>query len=294
MGLQFVLGRANRNKRSVLLDEIAESLTNHTEESIFYLVPDHIKFQAEMTVLGSLSQYPYFKNKPMMGMMHLQVFSFTRLAWYWLKDTDIYAKPQLTTTGLSMLIRKLLIEHEEKLTIYRGEVRKEGFVQQMTDLFLELRSGRITQIDLDQMILNLGNSPKETDFKLKLQDLSLIYQAFDAALLNKYIESEDIVSALIQKVTELDLSETTIYIESYYQFTAQEQALILALMKAAKKVTIALTTDKAYAVEKPEMHNLFQTSGTTYYKLYQLARQNNVPVYKDKVIQEKMHLIVRN
>ena len=57
-------------------------------------------------------------------------------------------------------------------------------------------------------------------------------------------------------------------------------------MKAAKKVTIALTSDKAYAVEKPEMHNLFQTSGATYYKLYQLARQNNVPVYKDKLIQE--------
>ncbi|MER2225466.1 MAG: PD-(D/E)XK nuclease family protein [Carnobacterium sp.] len=286
MGLQFVLGRANRDKRSVLLDEIAESLTKQTEESIFYLVPDHIKFQAEMTVLEKLSHYPYFEKKPIMGMMHLQVFSFTRLAWYWLKDTDIYAKPQLTTTGLSMLIRKLLIEHEEELTIYRGEVRKDGFVQQMTDLFLELRSGRIAQADLDHMMFSLGTSPKEADFKLKLQDLSLIYQAFDAALLNKYIESEDIVSALIQKVEELNLSQTTFYIESYYQFTAQEQALILALMKAAKKVTIALTSDKAYAVEKPEMHNLFQTSGATYYKLYQLARQNNVPVYKDKLIQE--------
>ncbi|WP_407370633.1 PD-(D/E)XK nuclease family protein [Carnobacterium sp.] len=286
MGLQFVLGRANRDKRSVLLDEIAESLTKQTEESIFYLVPDHIKFQAEMTVLEKLSHYSYFEKKPIMGMMHLQVFSFTRLAWYWLKDTDIYAKPQLTTTGLSMLIRKLLIEHEEELTIYRGEVRKDGFVQQMTDLFLELRSGRIAQADLDHMMFSLGTSPKEADFKLKLQDLSLIYQAFDAALLNKYIESEDIVSALIQKVEELDLSKTTIYIESYYQFTAQEQALILALMKAAKKVTIALTSDKAYAVEKPEMHNLFQTSGATYYKLYQLARQNNIPVYKDKLIQE--------
>lgn len=287
MGLQFVLGRANRDKRSVLLDEIAESLTKNSEESIFYLVPDHIKFQAEMTVLENLSQYPYFKKKPIMGMMHLQVFSFTRLAWYWLKDTDIYAKPQLTNTGLSMLIRKLLIEHEEKMTIYRGEVRKEGFVQQMTDLFLELRGGRIRQEDLDQMMINLGNTPKEADFKLKLQDLSLIYQAFDAALLNKYIESEDIVSALIQKVEELDLSQTTIYIESYYQFTAQEQSLVLALMKAAKNVTIALTIDKAYAVERPEMYNLFQTTGMTYYKLYQLARQNNVPVYKDKIIQVK-------
>lgn len=286
MGLQFVLGRANRDKRSVLLDEIAESLTKKTEESIFYLVPDHIKFQAEMTVLENLSHYPQFEKKPIMGMMHLQVFSFTRLAWYWLKDTAIYSKPQLTTTGLSMLIRKLLIEHEEELTIYRGEVRKDGFVQQMTDLFLELRSGRIAQTDLDHMMFSLGTSPKEADFKLKLQDLSLIYQAFDAALLNKYIESEDIVSALIQKVEELDLSKTTFYIESYYQFTAQEQALILALMKAAKKVTIALTSDKAYAVEKPEMHNLFQTSGATYYKLYQLARQNSVPVYKDKLIQE--------
>ncbi|MEG0267231.1 MAG: helicase-exonuclease AddAB subunit AddB, partial [Carnobacterium sp.] len=286
MGLQFVLGRANRDKRGFMLDEIATILATNRKAKVFYLVPDHIKFEAEMTVLEKIGELPPFNENKMMGMMNLQVFSFNRLAWYWLQDTDTFIKPQLTTSGLSMLVRKLLIEFEEQLVIYRGEVRKTGFVQQLTDLFLELRTGRITQDDLAVLVNHLGSSPQEVDFQLKLKDISLLYQAFDASLTGKYIETEDILTALIKKLQEKDLSETTIYIESYFRFTAQEQALILALMKAAKKVTIALTSDKAYAVEKPEMHNLFQTSGATYYKLYQLARQNNVPVYKDKLIQE--------
>ncbi|QQP71349.1 PD-(D/E)XK nuclease family protein [Carnobacterium sp. CS13] len=286
MGLQFILGRANRDKRGIMLDEIAETLATNKHANIFYLVPDHIKFEAEMTVLENLGKMPPFDKKPLMGMMHLQVFSFSRLAWFWLQDTDTFVKPQLTASGLSMLVRKLLIQYEEELTIYRGEVRKTGFVQQMTDLFMELRTGRITQDDLAHLLMNLGSTPKESDFRLKLQDISLLYQAFDAALVGKYIETEDILTALTQKLEELDLSETTVYIESFFRFTAQEQALILALMKKAKQVTVALTLDKGYPTEKPELHELFQAAGETYYHLYQAARSENIPVAPDRIIRQ--------
>ncbi|SEK39478.1 DNA helicase/exodeoxyribonuclease V, subunit B [Carnobacterium iners] len=286
MGLQFILGRANRDKRGFMLDEIATTLNTNKQAKVFYLVPDHIKFEAEMTVLEKIGERPPFNENKMMGMMNLQVFSFNRLAWYWLQDTDIFIKPQLTSSGLSMLVRKLLIDYEQQLVIYRGEVRKTGFVQQLTDLFLELRTGRISQDDLAGLIHQLGSSPQEVDFQLKLKDISLLYQAFDASLMGKYVETEDIMTALIKKLQEVDLSETIIYIESYFRFTAQEQALILALMHSAKKVTISLTLDKGYPSEKPGMHELFQAAGETYYKLYQLARTEHIPVAPDRLIQQ--------
>lgn len=287
MGLQFVLGRGNTDKRAIMLEEIATTITNNKQAMIFYLVPDHIQFEAEVSVLKRLADLPPFNEQKIMGAMRLQVFSFSRLAWYFLQDSDLFIKPQLTNAGLAMLIRKLLLEHEEELTIYRGEVRKSGFVQQLTELFLELRSGRINEADVAEIIAKQGDSLKEADFKLKLQDILLLYRGFERNLIGSYIEKEDILTALTKKIETLDLSQTTIYIESYQSFNAQEQELIGALLKKCKDVTIALNLDQGYPVEKPALHELFYATGETYYQLYQLARNGNIPVKQDCIISEK-------
>lgn len=205
MGLQFVLGRGNTDKRAIMLEEIATIITNNKQAMIFYLVPDHIQFEAEVSVLKRLADLPPFNEQKIMGAMRLQVFSFSRLAWYFLQDSDLFIKPQLTNAGLAMLIRKLLLEHEEELTIYRGEVRKSGFVQQLTELFLELRSGRINEADVAEIIAKQGDSLKEADFKLKLQDILLLYRGFERNLIGSYIEKEDILTALTKKLKRLIL-----------------------------------------------------------------------------------------
>ncbi|MDN6626229.1 MAG: PD-(D/E)XK nuclease family protein [Pisciglobus halotolerans] len=186
-----------------------------------------------------------------------------------------------------MLVRKHLIQYEEELTLFRGEVQKDGFIQKLTELFVELRNGRVREDDLYQTIQSLGNSTQEADFKLKLKDITLLYDAFETALIGKFIESEDILMALTKKIYQLDLSETIVYIDNFIQFTAQEQDLILALMKQVKKLTISLTLDTPYIEERPELHELFQLTGETYYKLYHLARQNQVKIYLDHNPTEK-------
>ncbi|CRH21744.1 ATP-dependent helicase/deoxyribonuclease subunit B (fragment) [Carnobacterium maltaromaticum] len=157
----------------------------------------------------------------------------------------------------------------------------------MTELFLELRSGRINEADVAEIIAKQGDSLKEADFKLKLQDILLLYRGFERNLIGSYIEKEDILTALTKKIETLDLSQTTIYIESYQSFNAQEQELIGALLKKCKDVTIALNLDQGYPVEKPALHELFYATGETYYQLYQLARNGNIPVKQDCIISEK-------
>lgn len=286
MSLQFVLGRANTPKSDVLLDEVAEILHNEPASQIFYLVPDHIKFESEMNVLNTLHKHPHFKERELMGMIRLQVFSFSRLAWYLLQNAAVFNQPQLTEAGLNMLVRKILLEREEDLTIYRGESRNSGFVSKITELVMEFRSGQIELEDLDQLRSNLDASPKEENLRLKLQDIQLIYSAFMDALAGNYIEKEDIMDALIQKIYSEKMSDTYVFVEHFQHFNAQEQQLLLALMQQTKKVTVALTLDQKYTEQKPEPYELFYTTGETYHRLYQTAREYHIPVLFDKVLTE--------
>lgn len=287
MALQFLLGRGNTDKKGQMVEEIATALQENKQAKIIYLVPDHIQFEIEMLVLNRLKEFPGFNQQKLIGSIRLQIFSFSRLAWFFLQDTDVFIRPQLTNTGLSMLVRKLLLEHEDQLSIYRGEVRKSGFVQQLTDLFLELRSGRINELDLVEVLEKQTNSLQEADFKLKLQDIFILYRGFEASLADKYVEQEDVLHELTKKIdTMSDLDQTSIYIDGYSQFNAQEQALVVALMQKCKDVTVALTLDKAYPNEKPALHELFYATGETYYLLYQAARLNQVPVKFDRIVEE--------
>ncbi|MDZ7835898.1 MAG: hypothetical protein U5K84_11825 [Alkalibacterium sp.] len=174
------------------------------------------------------------------GMINLQVFSFSRLAWYYLQDSAVFSQSQLTETGLSMLIRKILKENEEELTIFRGESHQQGFVEKTTTLFMEMRNGRVQPEDLEDLFTTEETDGSgHSDLGLKLKDIRRLYEAFMDQLLGKYIEKEDVLEALIQEVRQRDMSQTRIIIDNFNSFSAQEQALILELVEQTQDVKVS-------------------------------------------------------
>jgi ATP-dependent helicase/nuclease subunit B len=284
MGLQFILGKESADKKQAIYQKISRIMAEEPDANIFVLVPEHAKFEAEMSILDKLWELNGFKGQDMMGSMNLQTFSFSRLAWYLLKKSPIFQQQQLTEAGLSMLVRKILLEKENDLVLFRREANKEGFIQQLTDLFLELRSGRIEEEDLKGILAKQDDSSNGTDFQLKLEELTALYHAFNAALLDKYLEKETILEALAGVIATMDMQDTYIFIDGYYRFTARELQIVTTLLRAAKQVTITLALDKAYVSEPPAMHQLFYTAGSTYHMLYHLARGMGVHVMKDEWI----------
>ncbi len=57
---------------------------------------------------------------------NVQVFSFYRLAWYLLQQTTLLTGNELSESGSAMILRQILEKNEEELTIFRGEINKEG------------------------------------------------------------------------------------------------------------------------------------------------------------------------
>lgn len=286
MGLQFILSRLQRDKKKILFDQMMNWMEDK-DAQVFYLVPDHMKFESEMAILDRVKDSQPDNDRHLAGMINLQVFSFSRLAWYFLQDTALYSHSQLTETGLTMLMRRLLRENEEALTIFRGESQQQGFVEKTTELFMELRNARVMPKDLTDISSQLfEDEPGTRDFLLKLKDITDLYDSFLSHLEGKYIEKEDVLEALIEEVKTRDLSHTHIIIDNFHRFSAQEQELVLQMVENAKDVKVSLVLDKKHAVEPPEMTDFFYQTGMTYFRLYQEARNRRLPVLNDTVVND--------
>src|SRR5699024_11322658 len=80
-------------------------------------------------------------------------------------------------------------------------------------VLMEFRNGLIEPIDLEQFLTELDPN---TDTYRKLSDLRYIYQAFISEIAGKYIEREDIIKALIQKIESERSEEHTSELQSRF------------------------------------------------------------------------------
>ncbi len=286
MSVQFILGEYPNQKRKELIDSMYQHLEQEEQNQILYLVPDNVKYEAETMILEQfMEKDPEARYS---GMIRLQVFSFSRLAWYFLQDKPIYQHPQLTESGLAMLLKKILQEEEQNLTIFRGASQETGFIERLVNLFLELRNGRISPDDLFQVAAEQENKEEisQRDFNRKMDDLSLLYEKYDAQLEDSYVEKEDLYTELIQYVQQQAelFKNVTIVVDHYEHFSALEQELLIQLAKVAEKLMICLTL-KEEAIHQPnDLNNPFYRPAKTYHQFLFELQGNGLQVEENRTI----------
>lgn len=279
MSLQFILGSAGQDHRTPMVTALAQQVSDQPTDQGYYLVPNHIKFETEVDVLAALKAQ-LAPDQPLFAQTQVQVFSFTRLAWFFMKNEPVYQLPRISTAGLNMLIYQIIQSHADELTIFRGEVDRPGFVSQLTAQLAEFKVGQVTAADLMSAIDQLPGT--NADLQAKLHDLMIIYDAFETQMVGKYIENTDLLNQLADYLTQrVDLSHAHFYLEGFSQLSAQERQLVAVLIQQAASVTVALNLDKAYPQDLPDPTNLFFQSAKTYHQLYAVAQANHVRVLVD-------------
>src|SRR5690625_6542869 len=87
--------------------------------------------------------------------------------------------------------------------------------------------------------------PNEIALTNKFEDLTYIYEKLIYALQDNYIDSEDQLQLLAEKINETTLlDDAEIYLDGFHGFTPQELLVVEALLKKCKCVTITLTVDR--------------------------------------------------
>lgn len=274
MGLRFILGRAGTGKSGRAMDEIKEkSLKDPQGAPIFYIVPDQMTFEQE---------YKLFSDSDFPGSIRTQVVSFSRLAWRVLQETGGGTKQFISSIGIQMMLRKIIEEKQTDWKVFHKAVEKHGFLQQLERMITEFKRYQVTLEVLYGQLLDLKSyvhkEPGEQALANKLDDLHYIYQHLVTALEGNYMDGEDQLQLLADKIGETDfLANAEIYFDGFHQFTPQELQVVEALLLHCREVTVVLTTENKPANATSEL-DLFYQTGETYQTILQMAKAQAVPI----------------
>ncbi|MDO4903121.1 MAG: PD-(D/E)XK nuclease family protein [Limosilactobacillus sp.] len=275
----FVLGTASKDHQKVLVDQIVEQMEKAPKnDSFFYIVPNHIKFQTEIEVLDMLRKRRGKTADDRFATTRVQILSLSRLAWYLLRDTATLQKPRLSKIGLTMLVAKVVQEHADELQLYASEAKQQGFIQKLTDQLNQLAGSNISADDLTEIIKKAkGDDKVNQSWLAKMHDVELIYHAYEDRVNGEYLGN----AALFHELTNfLETDESVagmhFFLDRFAQFTPGEQEVVEAMIKNAASTSVSLVLDKAYPDSKlPDDNDLFYPSAMQYHRLWKFANNED-------------------
>jgi len=276
VSLQFILGAAKLDHRQALLTKLSASLQAQPQDQFFYLVPNHVKFDAEVDVLNRLAQTT--QQSGLYAQTQVQIFSFTRLAWYLMKNEAAYQVPRLSAAGINMLLFRILRTHADELRLFGGEISQTGFVTQLAKEINDLQVANLAPDDVSQ----LAENAPAGDLKAKLHDLAIVYADFTAATADRYLKNADVLAQLAHYLQSQDLHGTHVYLEGFSKLSAQEQGVMTIMLERGAEVTVSLILDQPYAEKLPINGTLFYQTGRLYYRLVQYAKVRQIKRLPDQ------------
>lgn len=272
MTLQIIAGKSGTGKTTHLMDEVGKKIKK-TSKTYIFIVPDQMTFQMETSFLNKES---------LSGMLGTQIFSFSRLAWKILQETGGLSKTFLSQTGIEMVIRKAALDQKDKLKIFSKATSRKGFYSELAKLFKEMKQEEVSVADLENSAINMSKSVTN-----KIHDISLIYQKYEELLAGKFLENEDYLRLLADKIIESDyLNQTEIIIDGFTSFSKQELTVIEKLMHKCDKVTVSLTLNVPEIQKGLEEYSMFKQSTEAYFALLEMAKLNKISVESDKLFLE--------
>lgn len=265
MSLRFIYGRAGSGKSHFCLEDIKNNVKEGNREPLILLVPEQFSFQSEKNLIKALGE----KN-----ILRAEVLSFKRMAYKVFSEVGGLTKQHMDTSGRAMLIYRIIDRSKGNLKVFSKAVKTQGFVQILSDTITEMKRYNITP----EIVKGAVDGIQDELLKDKLSDIGLIYEEFEKALHEKYIDSEDDLTMLGEKLEYSELFKGgEIWIDEFSSFTPQQYTIIEKLMRMAARVNVTLCTDFLSSGDVDET-DVFSQVKLTQLKLQKLAGENNIKI----------------
>ncbi|MFD1393969.1 PD-(D/E)XK nuclease family protein [Lacticaseibacillus jixianensis] len=266
MTLQFYLGTATTDHQTAMAEAAAAALAAGRE--VFYLVPNHVKFEAEVSLLQTLRAKTGSRSQ--FAVSGLQVLSFSRLAWYFLKDTPGYQQPRLDRASNTMLVSKvfqdLLSDPQTaaQLHLFAGSVHNAGFFAELADQLAELQTGRVTAALLKDAVARGESSLQDAE---KLRELQVVAEAYEQRA-SGFATNAALLEQLTQWVLKHQgqMQHAAFFLDHFNDLSASEFHLVHTILHTGADLTVALTLDRVPQAV-PEGPALFLPAAKLYYQL---------------------------
>jgi len=277
MSLQFILGSSGSGKSHYIYNRILEESYKDFKSNTLVIVPEQFTMQTQR-MLVSLHKNHSIQN--------IDILSFERLCHRVIDELGIHTNAALEETGKSLLLRKVAEENKNKLSVLGGNITRIGYVTEMKSLISEFMQYGIEPSDLDKCMDEAAES-----FRLKLEDVKIIYQEFLDELEDKYVTSDKLLTMIISVAEKSKMfRNATLVLDGYTGFTPIQREFLEEIIPLAKDVYVTATIDPdaldIYDKDTHELlirdkkaikeHDLFAMSKRMLIELYNIAANNKV------------------
>jgi ATP-dependent helicase/nuclease subunit B len=233
----FLSGPAGSGKTHRCLAEIRDALrAAPLGPPLIFIAPKQATFQLERQLLA---------DKSLQGYARLQILSFERLARFVFDALNIAVPGFLSDEGRVMVLRALLLRHEDELKLFRGSARRSGFAQEVSRLLNEFQQNQLTPAKLRALA---ESKNLRTELRDKLRDLAFLHERYSAWLAENKLQD---ANHLLDAATELlranrgnvALRFSALWLDGFAEMTPQELDLLAAIVPFGERATLAFCLD---------------------------------------------------
>jgi len=227
--IRFLLGEAGTGKTTLLYEHLRNTLDSGAKAIL--LVPEQASFEAEKLAFELLGAQ---------RCLSLEVLSFTRLANLVFRKYGGLAGRAIDNCGRVLLMSLALGEVQDGLKLYARHPGNAAFVSAMVSMAAEMKNAGVSPAMLEDTVKKL---PKGQE-KEKLQELTLVYSAYQALIEKSYVDQLDDLMRACALMDGTDFfSEYHVFCDGFKGFMAGEFRMLDRIIGSAPELTFAFTTD---------------------------------------------------
>lgn len=265
MGIRFIFGRAGTGKSRFCLEQIKKKIDrNDNNNKLILLVPEQYTFDTEKKFLEIVTEKGFLRG---------EVLSFKRMAHRVFEECGGRTDIRISDSGRNMLIYKILKDKTDELEYFNRMTKEQGFSSVVSKLITEFK-----KYNISTEILNLKEEEiNDDELKKKLKDLDLIYNEFNNALHKQFIDGDDELTLLYNKLMDCNIyDDAEIWIDEFTTFTPQQLEVIKILAKRAKTVNITLCSDSLSNGVDIDYTDVFDAIKNTENSILNIMKEGNI------------------
>ncbi|MBP3325959.1 MAG: exodeoxyribonuclease V subunit gamma [Coprococcus sp.] len=280
MSIQFLLGSSGSGKSTEILNKIISESMAHPECMYYLIVPEQYTMEAQRDIVTM---------HPNGGTMNIDAIGFNRLAYRIFDELSVNPGDVLQDFGKSMLIRKILWDQRETLSVYGSYMDKLGFVDEMKSMMSELFQYAVKRLDIESVMEDMTEETESVTYS-KLKDIQLIYEEFERYTSNGYIVAEQMTELLTSLVKQSDImKKSCFYFDGFTGFTPVQMMLLREMMKNTKGLVFSFTIDsRDISITNIKEHELFYMTKTAIKMITKIATEEHVDILPNIIMEDKI------
>jgi ATP-dependent helicase/nuclease subunit B len=241
--IRFLFGRPGSGKTYTVTREISRLVSdreNAEAHPIYLIVPEQQAYSAERDILSAI---------PADGGRYFSILSFSRLCDTVADRFGGRAQHTVTRAMKSLLMWENLRELTGILESYTHVAATDSALcKKMLAAAEELKNNGVSSASLERAA---GRLSQDSPLYGKLRDLALVSSAYDGLLSQVYGENpSDRLLRAAEQIEEHGFFEgAVVYVDSFTSFTAQEYAILRAVIRQAADVTITFSCAGRFTTE---------------------------------------------